>query len=601
MLMDAASQQWGVPVSELTTEGGIIRHAASGQELGYGDVASEAATLSVPQDVQLKDPSDFSIIGTSRRNVDGQEIVTGKPLFGLDFDREGMLVAMAEHAPAFGMTIQSMDADAAKSMPGIRDVFTINAAPDDPQWSDVNAFPELAVVVGETTWQVMQAKNALNIEWAAESELESSAEHTEALVDLLENGTTDPARRDGDPEAAFARADRVIERTYSAPFLAHNTMEPMNFFAHVTADRAELIGPIQTPEYLRPSVASVLGMSEDQVSIDMTRMGGGFGRRLYGNFGVEAALISQQAGAPIKLVYTREDDMTQGTYRPAYRVTYRAALDADNNLIGFHVRGAGVHESPLFPDRFPAGAVDNYLAENFSLESNVSTGAWRAPRSNFIAGAEQSFLDEVAEAAGQDPIAFRLALFDRAMNDPVGGEHDYDASRYAGVLRLVRDRSGWPDAPSGVHRGVSAYYSHNSYVAQVVDVTLDDGEPHVQKVWCGVDCGIVVNPDAARNQVEGGIVDGIGHAMYSALSITDGTPDQSNFDTYRLIRNTEAPDAIETFFVDNGIDPTGLGEPSLPPISGGVANALAQATGQRIYSQPFIDALESGGLQQTTG
>jgi len=271
-------------------------------------------------------------------------------------------------------------------------------------------------------------------------------------------------------------------------------------------------------------------------------------------------------------------------------------------LIGFHVRGAGVHESPLFPNRFPAGAVENYLAENFALESNVSTGAWRAPRSNFIAGAEQSFLDEVAEAAGQDPIAFRLELFDRAMNDPVGGEHDYDASRYAGVLRLVRDRSRWPDAPSsGVHRGVSAYYSHNSYVAQIVDVTLDDGEPHIEKVWCAVDCGIVVNPDAARNQVEGGIVDGIGHAMYSVLSITDGTPDQSNFDTYRLIRNAEAPDAIETFFVDNGIDPTGLGEPTLPPISGGVANALASATGQRIYSQPFIDALESGGLQEATG
>ena len=602
MLMEAAAKQWDVPAGEVTTEGGIIRHASSGQELGYGDVASEAATMPVPQDVQLKNPSDFSIIGTSRRNVDGKEIVTGKPLFGLDLDREGMLIAMVEHAPAFGMTIQSLDASEAKSMPGIRDVFTINAAPDDPQWSDVNAFPELVVVVGETTWQVMQAKKALNIEWATKSELESSADHTEALVDLLENGATDPARRDGDPEAAFAEADRVIERTYSAPFLAHNTMEPMNFFAHVTADRAELLGPIQTPEYLRPSVANVLGMSEDQVSVDMTRMGGGFGRRLYGNFGVEAALISQQAGAPIKLVYTREDDMTQGTYRPAYRVKYRAALDADNHLIGFHVRGAGVHESPLFPNRFPAGAVENYLAENFALESNVSTGAWRAPRSNFIAGAEQSFLDEVAEVAGQDPIAFRLDLFDRALNDPVGGEHDYDASRYAGVLRLVRDRSGWPNAPaSGVHRGVSAYYSHNSYVAQIVDITLDDGEPHVQKVWCAVDCGIVVNPDAARNQVEGGIVDGIGHAMYSALSITDGTPDQSNFDTYRLIRNAEAPDAIETFFVDNGIDPTGLGEPSLPPISGSVANALASATGQRVYSQPFIDALESGGLQEATG
>jgi isoquinoline 1-oxidoreductase beta subunit len=601
MLMEAAAKRWDVPVSELTTEGGIIRHASSGQELGYGDVASEAAGIPVPQDVPLKDPQDFSIIGTSRRNVDGKEIVTGEPLFGLDLKRDGMLIAMIEHAPAFGMAVKSLDASEARSMPGIRDVFTINAAPDEPQWSDVNAFPELVVVVGETTWQVMQAKKALNVEWEAASPPESSTDHAQQLADLLENGTTDPARRDGDPEAAFARADRVIERTYSAPFLAHNTMEPMNFFADVTADRAELIGPVQTPEYLRPSVANVLGMSEDQVSIDMTRMGGGFGRRLYGNFGVEAALISQQAGAPIKLVYTREDDMTQGTYRPTYQVKYRAALDADNNLIGFHVRGAGVHESPVFANRFPAGGVENYLAENFSLESNVSTGAWRAPRSNFIAGAEQAFLDEVAEAAGQDPIDFRAALFERAQYDPVGDEHDYDAARYAGVLQLVREKSGWDRPAPDVHRGVSAYYSHNSYVAQVVDVVVEDDMPRVQKVWCAVDCGIVVNPDAARNQVEGGIVDGIGHAMYSTLSLTDGTPDQTNFDTYRLIRNTEAPDAIETFFVDNGIDPTGLGEPSLPPISGGVANAMAKATGQRLYDQPFISSLESLALEDRTG
>lgn len=293
--------------------------------------------------------------------------------------------------------------------------------------------------------------------------------------------------------------------------------------------------------------------------------------------------------------------MTQGTYRPTYQVKYRAALDADNNLIGFHVRGAGVHESPVFANRFPAGGVENYLAENFSLESNVSTGAWRAPRSNFIAGAEQAFLDEVAEAAGQDPIDFRAALFERAQYDPVGDEHDYDAARYAGVLQLVREKSGWDRPASDVHRGVSAYYSHNSYVAQVVDVVVEDDMPKVQKVWCAVDCGIVVNPDAARNQVEGGIVDGIGHAMYSTLSLTDGTPDQKNFDTYRLIRNTEAPDEIETFFVDNGIDPTGLGEPSLPPISGGVANAMAKATGQRLYDQPFISSLESLALEDRTG
>ncbi|MCZ6756962.1 MAG: molybdopterin-dependent oxidoreductase, partial [Bacteroidetes bacterium] len=384
-------------------------------------------------------------------------------------------------------------------------------------------------------------------------------------------------------------------------FLAHNTMEPMNFFADVKTDSAELVGPIQTPEYLRKSVSSVLGLPEEKISIQMTRMGGGFGRRLYGNFGVEAALISQAVKTPVKLVYTREDDMTQGTYRPAYRVTYRAALNESNELIGFHVRGTGVHGSPVFANRFPAGTVDNYLAENLTLESNISTGAWRAPRSNFIAGAEQSFLDEVAEAAGKDPIAFRLELFDRAITDPVGEDNDYDAVRYAGVLELVREKADWGAEMPGVHRGVSAYYSHNTYVAQVVDLVLENNQPMVRKVWCAVDCGIVINPDGARNQIEGGIVDGIGHAMYSALSFENGKPDQNNFNRYRLIRNPEAPKEIEIHFVDNGIDPTGLGEPSLPPISAAVANAVAQATGKRLYEQPFISNETVFELREVTG
>ncbi|MCB0852458.1 MAG: xanthine dehydrogenase family protein molybdopterin-binding subunit, partial [Bacteroidetes bacterium] len=350
------------------------------------------------------------------------------------------------------------------------------------------------------------------------------------------------------------------------------------------ADKAELIGPIQTPEFLSKSVASILGMPEEKVSIMMTRMGGGFGRRLYGNFGVEAAVISQKVQAPVKLVYTREDDMTQGTYRPAYKVAYRAALDENNNLVGFQVKGVGVKDGAVFINRYPAGAVDNYLAENQFLDSNISTGAWRAPRSNFIAWAEQSFLDEVAEAAGKDPIEFRLELFERAKANPVGENNDYDAERYAGVLKLVKEKSGWGQETPGVYRGVSAYFCHNSYVAQVVDLELNDNKPRVKKVWCAVDCGIVVNPDAARNQVEGGIVDGIGHAMFSGLSFTNGKPDQNNFHQYRLIRHANAPLEIETFFVDNGIDPTGLGEPSLPPVAAAVANAIYKATQERIES-----------------
>lgn len=590
MLLEAAAVQLAVPAAELTTEAGIIKHASSGRTLGYGDVAAAAASIPVPEEVELKDPKDFKIIGTDRKNVDTPKIVKGEPLFGLDVDKEGMLIAMIVHPPAFGMKLKSMDASEAKAMTGIRDVITIDVSGpegEEKQWSENNAFPQLVAVVGNTTWEVMKAKKALKIEWETVTPPESSEEHEAKLVALLSKAPDKPSRKDGDPDGAFKRAAKVVERTYSAPYLAHNTMEPMNFFAHVTADKAELLGPIQTPEALSKTVSRVLGMPLDKIKIDMTRMGGGFGRRLYGNFGIEAVMISKQMQAPIKLVYSREDDMTQGTYRPAYKVTYRAGLDENNNLIAFHIRGVGAQGSPVFANRYPAGTVDNYLAEEHGMASNISTGAWRAPRSNFIAGAEQSFLDEVAEAAGKDPIDFRLELFERAINNPVGEKNDYDAERYAGVLKLVREKCGWDQEMPGVHRGVSAYFCHNSYVAQVVDVVIEEDQPRVKKVWCAVDCGIVINPSSARNLMEGGVVDGMGHALYSAMTFKDGKPQQNNFHNYRMIRHSEAPLEIESYFVNNGIDPTGLGEPGLPPIIGAVANAIGRATGERLYDQPF--------------
>ncbi len=608
MLKEAAAQAWQVPVDEVTTEAGVLKHEKSGKSAGYGEMASAAANIAVPKEVKLKDPKDFKIIGQSKKNVDGLKIVTGQPLYGLDYRRDGMLIAMIAHPPTFGMKLKSVDSTAAKAMPGIKDVFTINVYNEgyEKQWCDTEAFNEKVVVVGNTTWEVMQAKKALKLEWepfTAFSEnvqgwggpqkvtvpagLENSNDHQSKMADL----TAKPAnllRKDGDPEAAFKRAAKVVERTYSAPFLAHNTMEPMNFFAHVTADKAELVGPIQTPEFMEKTVAARLGLPLEKVDIQMTRQGGGFGRRLYGHFLVEAAVISQKMNTPVKLVYTREDDMTAGVYRPAYHVTYRAGLDAEGNLIAFQIRGGGTSDSPVHANRFPAGAVDNYLAEEWRLDTNISTGAWRAPGSNFIAGAEQSFLDEVAEAAGKDPIEFRLALFDKAMKSPVGKDNDYDAARYAGVLKEVKEKSGWANPPANVHRGVSAYYCHDSYVAQVLDIVVEDGKTVIQKIHCAVDCGIVVNPIAATNLVEGGMVDGIGHALYSAMTFKDGTPEQSNFDKYRLIRHSEAPKAIDVHFVQNGIDPTGLGEPLNPPIIGALANALYKATGKRVYRQPFL-------------
>jgi isoquinoline 1-oxidoreductase beta subunit len=597
MLVGAAAVKWQVPAEEITTDAGVLYHKASDRSLGYGEVASAAVSITVPDEVPLKSVKDFKIIGTSRKNVDAAKIVTGKPLFGLDYQQEGMLIAMIVHAPAFGLKLKSVDDSAARSMPGIKDVFTINSYEDgyDKQWCDATAFDELVVVVGNSTWEVMQAKKALKLEWERGggkspmgiAGLESSTDHM-ALMDERGAKPGEVKRKDGDPEAAFAKADRIIEKVYTAPFLAHSTLEPMNFFANVTPEKAELVGPIQTPESMEKSVSARLGMPLDKIDIQMTRMGGGFGRRLYGHFVVEAALISQKMKAPVKLIYTREDDMTYGNYRPAYHVTYRAALDADNNLIGFHVRAGGIPESPLAANRFPAGAVDNYLAEVWDLKSDISIGAFRAPRSNFIAGAEQSFLDEVAEAAGKDPIAFRLELLERAKNNPVGEKNDYDPARYAGVLELVREKSGWGTADNGANRGVSAYFCHNSYVAQVMDLSMQDGKPVVDQVHCAVDCGIVVNPIAATNLAEGGIVDGIGHAMYSAMTFRNGEPEQKNFDRYRLIRHKEAPKSIKIHFVENEIDPTGLGEPVNPPIIGALANALYKATGKRVYHQPFF-------------
>lgn len=609
MLREAAAQAWQVPVEEITTEAGVLKHQKSGKSAGYGELASAAAKIPVPEEVKLKEVKDFRIIGVSQKNVEGPKIVTGKPMFGLDYHVEGMLIAMIIHPPAFGLKLKSMDDTAVRSMPGINAVFSFNTYNDDVKKGgfDTNAFPELVAIVGNSTWEVMNAKKALNVEWEpspAYSEtvaafgntrtinypagLENSADHA-AKMEALAAKPGRIVRKDGDPEAAFKKAAKVIERSYTAPHLAHNCMEPMNFFADVKGDKVKVAGPLQAPGFIEPTLAARLGIPVENIEIEMTRMGGGFGRRAYSHYLVEAALISQRVGAPIKLIYTREDDMTCGIYRPAYHAAYRAALDENNNLIALHVKAGGVPESPLFADRFPAGAIDNYLAEDWTIDSNITIGAFRAPRSNFIAGAEQSFLDEVAEAMGKDPIDFRLELLNRAKTNPVGERNDYEADRYAGVLEMVREKSGWGKSmPSGVSRGVAAYFCHNTYAAHVLDLTIENGKPVVQKVTTAIDCGIVVNPDAASNMAEGAITDGVGNAFFGEMTFKDGTPEKTNFDKYRMIRMAEAPKAIEVHFVKNEINPTGMGEPPFPPVFGAVANALYKATGKWVYHQPFL-------------
>ncbi|MDX2045862.1 MAG: molybdopterin cofactor-binding domain-containing protein [Chitinophagaceae bacterium] len=613
MLCEAAALSWGVPVEEITTQAGILYHNKTGKSAGYGEMASAAAKIKMPKEVKLKEKKDFRIIGTSVKNADALKIVTGKPLFGMDIKRDGMLIAMIIHPPAFGLKLKSADVSSVKSMPGIKDVFPVKLLQDDyvREFFDTVTFTEVMAIVGNTTWEVMNARKKLLVEWEPISEhtikrnafggrnpstitipagLESTSDHRLKMAEMLKK-PANVVRKDGDTESAFRNAGKVIERTYTGPFLAHNCMEPMNFFAHVTAEKAELVGPLQKAELTERTLASRLGLPVEKIDIQLTRLGGGFGRRSYAHWMIEAALISQKMKTPVKLIYTREDDMTSGIYRPAYTAKYRAALDSNNNLIAFHVNAGGIPETPLEANRFPAGAVENYLAESWTINSNITTGSFRAPRSNFMAAAEQSFLDELAAMMKKDPIAFRLDLLERVIKNPVGKENDYDARRYAEVLKLVREKSGWGKSQPNVHRGVSAYFCHNTYVAIVLDVKLDKGKLTILRVCCAVDCGVVVNPDAAVNLIEGSVVDGIGNALFGELTFKKGVPDKNNFNSYRMIRHHEAPKSIDVHFVQNDIDPTGLGEPAFPPVFGALANALYKATGKRFYDQPFITYL----------
>jgi len=574
MLLEAAAKRWGVDVTTCSTEKGVVKHP-SGKQATYGELAAEAAKITPPADVPLKDRKDFKIIGTFVKNVDNREILTGKPIYGMDFQREGMLIGMVQHPPAFGMKLKSFDGSAAKAMPGIVDVVS---------------FKNNVAIVGKTTWEVMKARTALRVEYEKEADLESTADHNRIFSDLMAKGEPQVKRKDGDTAAAFAAAAKVVEAEYQCPFLSHAPMEPMNFFADVRGDKAELVGPVQTPQSARDQVAKLLNIPPENVSLEMTRIGGGFGRRLRPDYAVETAELSSIIKAPVKVIWTREDDMTGGIYRPAVRYRFRAALDKAGNITAYELRGVGINAgNPTRENNFPSGAIPNVLIEAIEHKSPITTGPWRAPITNFLAGAEQTFLDEVAEAAGKDPVTLRLELFRKA-TPPLNneGKPTYDPERFIKVIELAAEKSGWfKKRKKGVHLGFSVYYSHLSYVAQVAEVVKRKGKTSLQKVYCAVDCGIVVNRSGALNQVTGSIVDGLGHAMFGQLTFKDGAPEQNNFNTYRLIRMPEIPE-VEVHFVDNGIDPTGLGEPALPPLSGAVANALYRATGKRLRNQPFV-------------
>ncbi|MDC0008240.1 molybdopterin-dependent oxidoreductase [bacterium] len=617
MLVNAAAAKWGVDASECSAKQGVITNA-KGETLGYGDVVNEAAILekeraekraalmaslaegeeAPAETIELKDPKDYTLIGTDVGNVDIDKIVTGKPLFGLDYKADGMVYASVLRPPAFGQVLESYDDSAAKAVTGVIDVVKIGEkaialmGKEKVDWSVRLAPSEKVVVIAENTWAAIKGKKALKAKWTDATPLESTEAHDKILVDLLDGKKFETLRADGDVKKAFAQADKVLKRTYESPFLPHNCMEPMNFFADVTDSKIHLVGPVQTPASAASTVANLLGRDEKDIKLEMTRMGGGFGRRLYGDFVYEAAEISDKIRKPVKMISTREDDMSTGVYRPA--IKYRIAASIKNGEVtGYHLKEAAVNGNMygLIPNFFPAGAIENYQVDVANYESNITTGAWRAPYTNFLSFAEQSFLDELAETIGKDPVQMRMDLLEK-VKGTTDDRIQYSAERLQDVLQLAVDKSGYGKEKEGVFQGICAYYCHNTHVAEVADVVMEGDKPVVKKITVAVDCGIVVNPLGAKNQIEGGAIDGMGHAMYSDFAFEDGMPTSNNYDKYRLIRMNETP-VVETHFVKNTISPTGLGEPTLPPAGAAVSIAMNKATGKRLYKQPFVSNMNS--------
>ena len=600
MLVNAAAKKWNIDASFCKASKGIITNP-NGDTFGYGDLVKVAALLEIPENVKLKEIKDFTIIGQEIVNVDIDKIITGKALFGLDYKEEGMVYATVLRPPVFGQLLDSYDASEAIKIKGVIDVITIGDKVRDylkagkNDWTFIVSETDKVVVVASNTWAAIKGKKALIASWKTATKPESTATHDKILTDILDGKNFDTRREDGNINKAFSKADKVIEKTYHSPFLPHNCMEPMNFYANVTEQKVHLVGPVQTPSFAAKVVADLLGYDIDKVHLDMTRMGGGFGRRLYGDFVYEAAEISNAIKKPVKLISTREDDMTTGIYKPSVKYRIKAALK-DGKVTGYYLKEAAIGSNMYgsIPNFFPAGCIPNFKVDTANYKSNITTGAWRAPYTNFLAFAEQSFFDELASELNIDTIQLRLDLL-KNVKGTTDKRIQYSGQRMEETIKLVREKANWGKSEEGVFQGFSAYYSHNTHVAEIADIILKQGFPVIKKVTVAADCGVVVNPTGARNQIEGGVIDGIGHAMYSDFSFKNGKPEFQNFDKYRLIRMQETP-KVEVHFVQNDKSPSGLGEPGLPPAGGALANAINAALGKRIYRQPFIKELNKSTI-----
>lgn len=599
LLLAAAAATWNVPVAECSTDGtGTVHHKASRRKLGYGALAAKAATLPLPDaaGITLKDPKDFRVIGKPHAQVDARKIATGQPLFGIDVTVPGMKHAVFEKAPVFGAKVASANLDEIRALPGVTHAFVI------PGTADLTGLLPGVAIVADTWWHARSARKRLRVQWAEHPTAQQSSAGYRATAQAAFAGAPQQVlKRSGDVTAAFAAAPTVVEATYEYPFLAHASLEPMNCTARWANGRMELWAPTQNPQPGRLQVAETLGIAPDAIDIHLVRGGGGFGRRLNNDYMVEAAWIARGTGVPVKLLWTREDDTQHDFYRPAGYHQLKGAVDAAGRLVAWQDHFVTFGESPTRTARaagigateFPFGYVPHFSYGVSTMPLGVPTGFLRAPTSNAIAFVFQGFLDELAHAAKQDPVQFRLALLaELDANAPVarGEASPMSAERMRGVLQLVAEKSGWGQRslPRGTGMGVGMHYSHRGYFAEVVQATVSPaGDLRVDKVWVAGDVGSqIINPSGALQQVQGSVLDGIGEALRQEITIEGGRVVQQSFDDFELLRITEAP-PVEVHFRTTDVPPTGMGEPALPPVIPALANAIFAATGRRVRSLPL--------------